>query len=288
MKKLLFLVNQQKESYQAFVSAGKKADVEVQVVPSHDVVIQVNDHKNEIFAQQHPLEYYDLVYFRSLIRSPETHMAIVDKCNTLNIPVYDKSVRCQHPYIEGKMFDYMKLSRNAIPLIPSQYLDFNHYAKIAHQFSYPLVVKISNGSQGRGVHLCHNSDEVKTVYSQYSQPLMVQPFIQNDGDLRVFVIGEKAIATIKRKASKKDEFRNNASLGGDASLYQIGPVEEELAIKAVKTLNHSIAGVDLVFDESDQTWKVLEVNRAPQYDALVRVTGIDIPLKMVEFLRDQC
>lgn len=142
----------------------------------------------------------------------------------------------------------------------------------------PLIVKLLEGSQGRGVVLAETKKAAESVINAFKSlraNLLVQKFIKEaDGkDLRCFVIDGKVVASIERKAAP-GEFRANIHQGGTASVVKITSEERALAVKAAKTLGLQVAGVDIIRSKSGPL--LLEVNSSPGLEGIELATGKDI------------
>jgi ribosomal protein S6--L-glutamate ligase len=82
----------------------------------------------------------------------------------------------------------------------------------------PLVIKLLEGTQGRGVVLAETYKAAESVIDAFRElhaNFMIQEFIEEAGgaDIRCFVIGEKVVAAMKRQA-REGEFRSNLHRGG--------------------------------------------------------------------------
>ena len=142
----------------------------------------------------------------------------------------------------------------------------------------PLIVKLLEGTQGKGVVLAETKKAAESVINAFKSlraNLLVQKFIReaNGKDLRCFVIDGKVVASIERKAAP-GEFRANIHLGGSASIVKITPEERTLAIKAAKVLGLQVAGVDIIRSQSGPL--LLEVNSSPGLEGIETATGKDI------------
>ena len=142
----------------------------------------------------------------------------------------------------------------------------------------PLIVKLLEGTQGRGVVLAETKKAAESVINAFKAlraNLLVQEFIKEaDGrDLRCFVIDGKVVASIERKAAP-GEFRANIHQGGSASIVKITPEERKLATTATKVLGLNIAGVDII--RSNNGPLLLEVNSSPGLEGIESATGKDI------------
>lgn len=142
----------------------------------------------------------------------------------------------------------------------------------------PLIVKLLEGTQGKGVVLAETKKAGQSVINAFKSlkaNLLVQEFIKEaEGrDLRCFVIGNKVVASIERTAAP-GEFRANIHQGGKAAIVKITPEERALAIKSAKTLGLKVAGVDIIRSRNGPL--LLEVNSSPGLEGIETATGKDI------------
>jgi ribosomal protein S6--L-glutamate ligase len=147
----------------------------------------------------------------------------------------------------------------------------------------PLIVKLLEGTQGRGVVLAETKKAAESVINAFKSlraNLLVQEFVKEaDGkDLRCFVIDGKVVASIQRTAAP-GEFRANIHQGGSASTVKITPEERKLAITAAKVLGLSVAGVDIIRSKNGPL--LLEVNSSPGLEGIESATGKDIAGMMI-------
>ena len=142
----------------------------------------------------------------------------------------------------------------------------------------PLVVKLLEGTQGKGVVMAETEKAAESVINAFKSlntNLLVQEFIKEaqGKDLRCFVINGKVVASIQREAAP-GEFRANLHLGGVASLVKITPDERKLAVSAAKILGLSVAGVDIIRSKSGPL--LLEVTSSPGLEGVETATQKDI------------
>jgi len=150
----------------------------------------------------------------------------------------------------------------------------------------PLVVKLLQSTQGRGVVLAETKKAAEGVIQAFrglDAHFLVQEFIKESGgaDIRCFVIGDKVVASMMRRAEEGD-FRSNLHSGGSAEKIKITPTERKLAVAASKAMGLQVAGVDLV--RSERGALILEVNSSPGLQGIERTTGKDVASLMIEHL----
>lgn len=154
----------------------------------------------------------------------------------------------------------------------------------------PIIIKLHEGTQGKGVMLADSNQSAKsiidTIYS-LNKPILLQEFIKesNSEDIRVFVVGYKIVAAMKRTGGK-NEFRSNIHLGGRGSIVTLTEEEEKLAINAAKILALPIAGVDLI--RSKRGPLVLEVNSTPGLQGIEEYTKINVAEKIITYIEEVC
>lgn len=147
----------------------------------------------------------------------------------------------------------------------------------------PLIVKLLEGTQGKGVVLAETKKAAESVINAFKSlnaNILVQEFIKeaNGKDLRLFVVDGKVVATIQREAMP-GEFRANIHLGGTASVIKPTSEEKKIAIRAAKAMNLKVAGVDII--RSTKGPLLLEVNSSPGLEGIEGATNKDIAGEMI-------
>ncbi|MBL7867338.1 30S ribosomal protein S6--L-glutamate ligase [Flavobacterium lindanitolerans] len=148
----------------------------------------------------------------------------------------------------------------------------------------PLIVKLLEGTQGKGVVLAETKKAAESVINAFKSlnaNILVQEFIKeaNGKDIRCFVIDGKVVAAIQREALP-GEFRANIHLGGTASVIKVTSEEKRIAIKAAKAMNLKVAGVDII--RSSKGPLLLEVNSSPGLEGIEGATNKDIAGEMIK------
>ncbi|MDH5721698.1 MAG: 30S ribosomal protein S6--L-glutamate ligase [Alphaproteobacteria bacterium] len=185
-----------------------------------------------------------------------------------------------------KLRSLQELSNKRIPMPTSGFakspVDTKEIIKMVN--GAPLVVKLLEGTQGRGVVLAETNKAAESVINAFKSlntNILVQEFIKeaNGEDIRCFVIDGKVVGAIQRKAAA-GEFRANLHLGGSASTVNITAEERKIAVKATKTMGLVVAGVDII--RSKDGPKVLEINSSPGLEGIEEITDKDIAGMMIQ------
>jgi len=168
---------------------------------------------------------------------------------------------------------------------------FAHAVESTHDLIHlvggaPLIVKLLEGTQGKGIVLAETDKAAESVidaFRELNANFLVQEFIKEAGgsDLRCLVIDEKVVAAMRREA-KEGEFRSNLHRGGTASVVKLTPEERNTAVRAARTVGLNVAGVDIL--RSRHGPLVLEVNSSPGLEGIEQYTGRDVATLIVEFI----
>ena len=148
----------------------------------------------------------------------------------------------------------------------------------------PLIIKLLEGTQGKGVVLAETKKAAESVINAFKSlnaNILVQEYIKeaNGKDIRCFVIDGKVVASIQREAPP-GEFRANIHLGGTATVIKPTAEEKRIAVRAAKAMDLKVAGVDII--RSSKGPLLLEVNSSPGLEGIEGATNIDIAGKMIQ------
>lgn len=167
------------------------------------------------------------------------------------------------------------------PLIYSAGKD-DFYSEAEKVLSFPIVVKEAYGSMGNRVHLVKNEEELISLRSRLmGVPHLYQQFAGEYGrDLRVIVIGGKAVAAMERK--NENDFRSNLELGGKGFAHKLSDEERELAESAAKIIGLDYCGVDILHENGK--YYICEVNSNAFWKGISAVTGINIAKLYARYL----
>ena len=163
------------------------------------------------------------------------------------------------------------------PMTFFDYGDVSFLPGIEERLSFPYLIKEGCGSFGQQVYLIRSHEEGLTKTRELAgKPLLFQRFIRSSAgrDLRVYVCGEKPVACMERIAPPGD-FRSNIAGGGKAVPHLLSAQEEDLAVRAVRKLGLTFAGVDLLFSGDGPL--LCEVNSNAHFAGLQSLTGANIP-----------
>jgi len=199
-----------------------------------------------------------------------------------------KTIDPLYLYALSPAIDYLKQVENNLPF-PKSVIIFksNIIDDVMKDFKYPVIVKSSVGKQGKGIYKVESVEEIKKIIDENKEDtpsFIIREFIPNDGDIRVFTIGYKAIGAMKR-TPKKGDFRSNISQGGTGESYDLSKnfLVQEIAEKISKIMRTEIAGVDIMLHAETNKPYILEINPGPQFLGLEKYTNINTALEIVKY-----
>ncbi len=150
----------------------------------------------------------------------------------------------------------------------------------------PVIIKVLEGTQGIGVILAETIKVAETIVETLQsakQNVLIQKFVaESKGrDVRAFVIGDRVVAAMRRRAQGQ-EFRSNVHRGGVSEPIELDEVYEETAVRAAQIMGLRIAGVDLL--EGKDGPQVMEVNSSPGLQGIETATQLDIAGAVVDYI----
>lgn len=185
---------------------------------------------------------------------------------------------------DDKMFTYIQLASKGIAIpdtcsLPIVYRDpyatMNDYESILKECGRPFVLKENNSSLGMGVFLIKSYNDFISRLEINRGRYLAQRFISESSgkDLRIIVIGGKAVAWMKRENYLGD-FRSGIATGGKGEEYSPQKEYIRIAEKCAKLLKLDYCGVDLLFGSNGPV--LAEVNSNALTQTMERITGVPV------------
>ncbi len=176
----------------------------------------------------------------------------------------------------NKLLCLLELQQKGIN-VPTTY--FAPSAKDAKELlgevNYPVIIKIPEGSQGKGVMFAESESSAKSMIDAldtFKQPYIIQEYIEtgerSSQDIRVVVAGGRVIGAMKRIA-KSSDIRANIHAEGRGEAFEVDAEMETMAIKAARAIGADVAAVDML---KGRKTSVLEVNLSPGLKGIMEYT----------------
>lgn len=282
------ILSREPENYSTrrLVEAAEARDHLVEVINTTRCIMNITTKRPEVHLEGRPLEGFDVIIPRIGASITSYGMAVVRQFEMMG--AYSLNSATSIGMSRDKLFAHQVLARSGIGMPGTGFAHSPNDTKdlIKMVGGAPLILKLLEGTQGRGVVLAETTKAAESVIGAFrglKANFLVQEFVKEAGgmDIRCFVIGNKVVASMKRQA-EPGEFRSNLHRGGTAGRVRITKEERQTAIKAARALGLRAAGVDLL--RSDDGPKVLEVNSSPGLEGIEAVSGKDVAGAIIEYL----
>lgn len=287
MKIAILATNPQLYSHQRLKAAGEEAGHEVSIInPLHCYMNVAASNPSVHYRGGVVLPQYDAVIPRIGASITFYGTALLRHMETMGMYTVNESIAISRS--RDKFRSLQLLARKGIPMPLTGFAQSPDDTEdlIRMVGGAPLVIKLLEGTQGKGVILADSHQSAVSIinaFKEMSANILVQEFIEESRgtDIRCFVIGDKVVAAIKRQA-KEGDFRANVHQGGKASKVKLSPQERAIAISAAKTMGLKVAGVDLI--RSNHGPLVLEINSSPGLEGIEKATHVNIASKIINFI----
>lgn len=186
----------------------------------------------------------------------------------------DKAKTCA--YLAGK----------GIPMPDMFFLDNEEFVRTFEKIPMGMVIKAVDGHGGTQVFRKEEKNKEEILRGIGNSNVVVQQFVGTRcQDVRVYVIGEKVIAAVIRKA--KSGFKSNFSLGGDVSIYKLSDGEEQLVKRIVKQFSFGMVGIDFLIDDNGK-FVFNEIEDVVGARMLYQCTSINLLELYLSYIKEQC
>ncbi|MEJ2514042.1 MAG: 30S ribosomal protein S6--L-glutamate ligase [Gammaproteobacteria bacterium] len=273
-------------STRRLVEAAEERDHEVSVIDPLKCVMDITSTRPGIYHRGEKLPSFDAVIPRIGASVTFYGLAVLRQFEVMGVYPANESVAIGRS--RDKLRSHQLLARAGIglPVTAFAHSPDDTQTIIELVGGAPLVIKLLEGTQGRGVVLAETRKAAESVIDAFREldaNFLIQQFVKEAGgaDIRAFVIGDRVVAAMMRKA-KEGEFRSNLHRGGTASVIKLSPTERATAVKAAKTVGLNVAGVDILRGRDGPL--VLEVNSSPGLEGIENATGKDIAGMIISVL----
>ncbi|WP_320170880.1 30S ribosomal protein S6--L-glutamate ligase [Maridesulfovibrio sp.] len=282
------ILSRKRELYSttSLVNACKDRGHEVMVINPLRCYMNITSHNPSILYKGETLEGFDAIIPRIGASITFYGCAVVRQFEMMGVYCVNESVAITRS--RDKLRSLQLLARKGIGLPVTAFAHSTQYTEdlIDTVGGAPLVIKLLEGTQGKGVVLAETRATAASIIEAFKglkANILVQEFISEaaGADIRCLVIGDKVIASMKRQGREGD-FRSNLHQGGSASQVKITPEERSTAVRSAKSMGLGFCGVDIL--RSNHGPVVMEVNSSPGLEGIEQTTGINVAGNLVEFI----
>lgn len=286
MKVLILSSNPALYSTNRLIEEFTKNDIECEVVDPSRCYLDLSSGQPMVYFMGKKLNDFDAVLPRIGASISHYGISVVRQFEMMGVYCLNSSSAISRS--RDKLRSLQLLSKQGIPLPKTSFASSTEQTQdlIKLVGGAPNVVKLVEGSQGRGVVLAETqkaSESLIDAFRELHANFLVQEFIAdaNGADIRCFVVGGKVVAAMMRQA-KEGEFRSNIHRGGKGMAVKLTPEERKIAVNAAKAMRLNMAGVDII--RSERGPMVLEVNSSPGLEGIEGATNLNVASEIINYI----
>ncbi len=242
------------------------------------------DVRNMILDYHEKIEYYDVILERCINHSRALFtLKLLNSWGIKTVNKYEVANNCGNKLLTTAVLvkHNVPTPRTKIAYTPESAI------KAIEEIGYPVVLKPAVGSWGRLISKINDRDaaesilEHKTILGSYHHSVFyIQEYIPKEGrDIRSFVIGDKTIAAIYRHSP---HWITNTARGGTTSNCPVTDELNEISLLGAKAVGGGVVALDIF--ETPEGLKVNEINYTMEFRNSIKVTGVNIPGKIIDYL----
>ncbi len=252
-----------------------KESIKTTLAKFSDLVFETDGENIKVFVKDINIKDFDLVYIRRADHSLFSLAGTLALClDHFEIKYFDTRFR-DIGAAGDKFTSQVTLLLAGLPTIPTFFCWRDEVPqlkqRIISKFGYPIVAKEFATQHGKGVYVIRDEKDFDNLLlrkrEDRKENFLFQKFIPIEREYRLLVMGDKV--TVAQKMHR-DTSKFALSIDWEAeevftNVGEIPQAAQDIAVKAAKSLNIEIAGVDIAFEkETGKIW-LLEVNRGPGF-----------------------
>ncbi len=241
----------------------------------------------ELILDLHQRQWdFDVILERCINHSRALHsLKYLNDCGVKTVNTYEVASTCG-----DKLLTTLALIRDSVPT-PRVYVAYTAESALQaiERLGYPVVLKPAVGSWGRLLSKVNDRDAAEailehkeTLGSYHHSTFYIQEYVEKRGrDIRSFVVGDETICAIYRTSP---HWITNTARGGVATNCPVTPELNEISVRAAKAVGGGVVAID-IFETADGL-TVNEVNYTMEFRNSIDTTGVNIPAKVVDYVRE--
>ncbi|MGA7329169.1 MAG: 30S ribosomal protein S6--L-glutamate ligase [Rhodomicrobium sp.] len=276
-------------SNQRLIEAAEKRDHVIEPINTLRCYMNIKSIASAVHYEGKSLPDYDFVIPRVGASITAYGTAVVRQFEMTGAQVLNSAQAILQS--RDKLFAHQLMAMHKLPMPDTAFASSHHDTEdlIRMVGGTPLVIKLLQSTQGKGVLLAENRQTAASLIEALRNAdasFLLQQFISEASgqDLRCIVLDGKVIAAMVRRATGGD-FRANIHKGGVALEARITPEERKLAVRAASRLGLKFAGVDLL--RSAKGPLLLEVNSSPGLEGVEKSTNVDVAGHVLDYIEQR-
>jgi len=266
------------------VEAARARGHVVRVVDPLQVEMRLGRDGPEIFHRGRDFPATDVVVPRIAPSISQYGLAVVNHLQLLGLPVLNGApaiglARNKMRVLQLLSASGVKVPRTVMASEPSGLRDM-----VRHVGGLPVLVKLLRGNEKTGVIVCETRQALESALEailRLGQNTMVQQYLKGSrgGDLRVFVVGGRAVAALRRRP-RVGRLSRNLGQGARFEGVRLGGEAEQAAVAAARVIGLEVCAVDML--DAPGGPRVFEVHSSPGIREAEEACGTDVAGAIVE------
>lgn len=251
-----------KDAIRKFIKAAAKVGIHAETVTAQQLTGHVAEYDALFVRETTAIDHHT---YRLARKAEKEGLVVIDDCTSI--------LRCCNKVFLHDAFSYNKVpSPKTHVIIGATEEDLDH---IEHHFSYPIVLKMPEGSFSKGVYKVANRAELKEKIEELLKDtalVLVQEYLYTDFDWRIGVLNGRAIYACRYHMARNHwqiynhDAKKRFVSGGFETLptFEVPKAVLDAALKACAMIGRGLYGVDI--KQKDNHVYVIEVNDNPSID----------------------
>lgn len=250
------------------------------------IEVEIVDDRELTVALAHPIRRWDAVLERSI--SQTRGLAMTRVLESWGIPTVNRhavAATCA-----SKLDTSAVLEAAGVPT-PATAVAFSTEAALraAEDIGYPVVLKPVTGSWGRLLAKINDRDAAEALFEHKAllggpehSVFYLQRHVDKPGrDIRAFVVGDEVVCAIYRES---EHWVTNTARGATTRDCTVDATLRRLSLSAAAAVGGGVLAIDLLEDRDRLL--VSEVNATMEFKNSIDVTGVDIPGRVADHVRE--
>jgi ribosomal protein S6--L-glutamate ligase len=274
------------KSNNLIIKTGQKRNHNVFVLNPNNLVMYLSDIEGEkrIYTNENGiLERLPKIHaIIPRIATNVSHCASIIEFFTDNLGLYSSQSGDSIRVCSDKWKTLMKASQNGIKVpktISCAKFDNANLNAYIESLKFDLLLKLNSSSQGIGIIKFSEKSTLRNTIETLNKQgasFLLQEMIKTKGtkqtDFRTIVIGRSdCVVTMRKTAGNRNEFRTNLARQGTAESYELSEKERQFCLRASKTIDSDICGIDWIQDLNGEP--VLLENNSNMGTKVIDITG---------------
>ncbi len=264
-------------STRRLVEAARARGHRVRILNPVKVEMHLDGRSANLYYQRKKLAACDVVIPRIAQSVSNYGLAVVNQFALCGTPVLNSAQAIGQA--RNKMRSLQLLSANGID-IPATVMAQDAAdlkAMVSLVGGVPVLVKLLQGQERHGMMVCETLQSLEAALEAIlglGQNLVVQQYVKKTGhDVRVLVVGGKAVGAVRRRA-RVGRLTRTLLRGARLEPTELTDGQRRAAVQAANLMGLEVAAVDLL-DVKGRP-KVFEVNSSPGLTEMEEATGLDL------------